>query len=369
MLWIPWCAYTPPHETLGPIDLSGEYLVYAIRTMYKLAGRKIAILGHSQGGMSMRWALRFWPDTRKMVEDIVGLAADNHGTTAVPADICRLLGCVPADWQQLSTADFIKALNSRSLTFPGISYTELYTTHDELSTPASGPGACTSCMPGASGQTANVALQSICPADLSEHVLIGTVDPVAYALGVDAITHRGPANPARISRSVCSEVLMPGVFSPASASAALGALFAAPGSLGILPGPLPNPVSGAPVLYSEPSLPCYVFATCPRSAPLHVTVTPTSATVRRQVRLAILVTVDISGVVLPVPDASVWVGNGRVLRTGNDGRTSITIAFGKAGRRRVIAAAPEYYAGTAIVRVRQRRRRISSEIRGRARTP
>jgi len=59
---------------------------------------------------------------------------------------------------------------------------------------------------------------------------------------------------------------MPGVLTPAGASGALGALLAAPGTLGIFPGPLPNPVSGAPVLYSEPPLPCYVFAGCPSSA-------------------------------------------------------------------------------------------------------
>jgi phage FluMu protein gp41 len=32
--------------------------------MYAMARRQIAIIGHSQGGMSMRWPLRFWPDTR-----------------------------------------------------------------------------------------------------------------------------------------------------------------------------------------------------------------------------------------------------------------------------------------------------------------
>src|SRR6202034_90100 len=38
-LGIPYCAYNPPEQALGPIDISGEYLVYAIRTEYALAGR------------------------------------------------------------------------------------------------------------------------------------------------------------------------------------------------------------------------------------------------------------------------------------------------------------------------------------------
>ncbi|MBO0769697.1 MAG: hypothetical protein J2O48_13520, partial [Solirubrobacterales bacterium] len=71
-LGIPWCAYHAPNSTEGDIPTSGEYLVNAIRTEYAMAGRKIDVLGHSQGGMSMRWALRFWPDTRPMVDDVVG---------------------------------------------------------------------------------------------------------------------------------------------------------------------------------------------------------------------------------------------------------------------------------------------------------
>jgi pimeloyl-ACP methyl ester carboxylesterase len=352
MLGIPWCAYTAPNETLNRIDVSGEYLAYAIRTMHRLAGRKIAIIGHSQGGMSMRWALRFWPDTRSMVEDVVGLEADNHGSTAATSSDCKFLGCVAADWQQISTSKFISALNSRTETFPGISYTELYSTHDELATPDTGPSNCTSCLSTGGGQIANVELQSICPGDLSDHVLAGTTDPVAYALGVDAITHPGPADPSRIPKSVCSQLLMPGVLTPAS-SAALSALIAGLGSLGIIPGPVPNPVSGAPVLHSEPPLPCYVFAACSPADRLRVSVTPARARVNHAVRLHILVTVDVAGVVLPVPGASVWIRGRRQLHTASDGRVSNTVAFGKAGRRRVIATDREYYAGRAMVQVRR----------------
>src|SRR5262249_42742789 len=58
----PWCTVTMPYHTEGDIQIAGEYLVYAIRTVHAMAHRRIAVMGHSQGGMSMRWALRFWPD-------------------------------------------------------------------------------------------------------------------------------------------------------------------------------------------------------------------------------------------------------------------------------------------------------------------
>lgn len=121
-LGIPWCVYNAPQHTLGDIQTSGEYLVHEIRTMYAMAGRRIAVMGHSQGGMSMRWALRFWPDTRAMVDDVIGFSGSNHGTTV--GGSCAG-GCPPADWQQASTARFIAALNSYAETFPGISYTEI----------------------------------------------------------------------------------------------------------------------------------------------------------------------------------------------------------------------------------------------------
>src|SRR4051794_2250209 len=133
----PWCDVTKPHHTLGDIQVAGEYLVYAIRTMHAMAHRRVAVLGHSQGGMSMRWALRFWPDTRPMVDDIIGMAPTNHGTTA--AGSCDA-GCVPANWQQGATSHFIAALNSRTETFRGISYTNVFTHTDEEVKPSDDAG-------------------------------------------------------------------------------------------------------------------------------------------------------------------------------------------------------------------------------------
>jgi hypothetical protein len=258
-LGIPWCAYTAPYHTLGDIPTSGEYLVYAIRTMYAMAHRKIAIMGHSQGGMSMRWALRFWPDTRAMVDDVIGFSGSNHGTTVGGPAIC-LSGCPPADWQQFAGSNFIQALNSYDETFPGISYTEIYTHTDEVVQPNNGPHPSAALFTGG-GAITNVATQQICPLDVDEHLLVGTVDPVAYALAVDALTHPGPADPARIPSSVCSLLYMPGV-NPVNVSTYLETLAGAPGLLSVAVTPLAPLTTGVQNVNSEPPLPCYVFAAC-----------------------------------------------------------------------------------------------------------
>jgi len=246
----PWCDVTVPHHTLGDIQVAGEYLVHAIRTMHKMSGRRIAVLGHSQGGMSMRWALRFWPDTRAMVDDVIGMAPTNHGTTATGQ--CGPFSCVPAVWQQAADAKFIEALNSRAETFRGISYTNTFTRTDEEVQPVTSSELRTG-----AGRITNIAVQDLCPADVYEHNLHGTVDPVTYALVMDALDHPGPAVPSRVPASVCTQQYQPGI-DPANPENYLQPVQLVPAIAAILvPG---VNVVGAPETAEEPPLRCYVFA-------------------------------------------------------------------------------------------------------------
>ncbi|MGO4257669.1 esterase/lipase family protein [Marmoricola sp. RAF53] len=257
----PWCAVTMPTQTLGDIQVSAEYLVHAIRAMHAAAGRQIAVLGHSQGGMSMRWALRFWPDTRAMVDDVIGMAGDNHGTTLLdPVCVQGLTTCAPQGWQQRSRSAFVAALNSGAETFAGVSYTEIYTRTDEVVLPSTGAKPSSALTTGA-GRITNVATQSVCPLDLDEHLTVGTIDPVTYALAQDALNHDGPADPARINRSVCLSLLMPGV-NPLALDRNLALLGGLPHVL-LVPVPFVN-LAGAPQLAAEPPVRCYALAAgCP----------------------------------------------------------------------------------------------------------
>jgi len=252
----PWCDVTMPHHTLGDIQVAGEYLVHAIRTMHKMSGRRIAVLGHSQGGMSMRWALRFWPDTRAMVDDIIGMAAPNHGSTAVGGQ-CGTFTCVPALWQQRDEATFIAALNSRTETFRGISYTNVFTETDTEVQPSDSPATASSSLRTGGGRITNVAVQQLCPRDVYEHSLNGTVDAVTYGLVMDALTHPGPAVPSRVPVAVCQQPYQPGI-DPANPETYLQpAQFVPALATIVLPG---FNLVGAPQTAEEPPLRCYVFA-------------------------------------------------------------------------------------------------------------
>jgi hypothetical protein len=205
---IPWCTVTLPENAMGDIQTAGEYVVYAIRTMAATSKRKVDILGYSQGGMVPRWALKWWPDTRALVDAYVGLDPSNHGTVdAYP--VCAA-GCAAAFWQQQSGSNFLTALNAGGETFAGISYTVVYSIEDEVVVPNE-PVASSSSLSTGGGAIANIAVQSICPTDVADHLAMGSYDPVGYALAIDAFTHAGPAVASRIPASVCLSLYQPGV--------------------------------------------------------------------------------------------------------------------------------------------------------------
>jgi hypothetical protein len=148
--------------------------------------------------------------------------------------------------------------------------------------------------------------------------------------------------------------VMPGV-NPVNIDMYLELLEAAPTLGSVVAGSTATLTTGAPVTFSQPPLECYVFATCPPSTALTIKVTPAHAVVRRRTRLHFAVTVDVDGIVSPVPGATVLFGNGRRVQTDQNGLASASIRFGKAGRRRAIASANEYFDGTATIRVARRR--------------
>ncbi len=130
--------------------------------------------------------------------------------------------------------------------------------------PNSGPNASAALHTGG-GQITNVATQDICPADTYEHLAIGTIDPVAYALAVDALTHPGPADLSRIPQSVCLQAFMPGV-NPLNVETYLQSLAGAPGLLSVAVGAAAPATTGVQNTTSEPPLACYVFASCASSS-------------------------------------------------------------------------------------------------------
>lgn len=321
------CTVELPGNAMGDVQTAAEHVVDAIRTMHRRSGQRVDVVGHSQGGMIGRWALRFWPDLRPIVDDLVGLAPSNHGTTLAPA-LCAV-ECAPAFWQQRDTAAFVAALNSGAETFAGVDYTSVFTALDEVVVPNQDATTGSSALRTGAGRRSNLLVQDLCPLHVTDHLLLGTADPVGYALTVDALTHPGPADPGRIDRAaVCAQTLAPGVD---------GTEF--PANLARLTAVVAQQVLQAPKVAREPELRCYVTATCPAPAAGATAGVP-AATARRPSRVTL-----------------------RVRRSGARGvRVAVRVAGNAAGRV-VVRIAPRGSRGRTTTRtLRVARSRTTTRV-------
>lgn len=190
----PLCIVTIPRRSMTDVQTNVEYVVHAIREAYARSGRKIAVIGHSQGAFLATYALRVWPDLARKVDDFIGYAGTyTYGTDLAPV-LCAVI-CTAAYHQLSPGSELLTAVARRPLP-KGPSYTSFSSNLDEIVVPQ--PMASHLVAPGAR----NYVLQEHCPLDVAEHLLI-TFEKPFLQLTLDALTHRGPAKLARISALRC----------------------------------------------------------------------------------------------------------------------------------------------------------------------
>jgi triacylglycerol lipase len=175
------------NRATGPIERSAEQLKAFVNQVLTATGAaKVSLVGHSQGGMMPRYYLKFLGGAAK-VDDLVGLAPSNHGTSN-PLLLTPGLGYLcPSCLQQKTGSAFLRTLNAGDETPGAVSYTNIVTRNDEVVLPYTS-GYLTG------DRTTNIRLQSKCPFDLSGHLLI-PMDGPAIRLVLDALGRPGPASP------------------------------------------------------------------------------------------------------------------------------------------------------------------------------
>ena len=176
------------NRATGPIEQSAaELRDFVDRVLAATGARRVSLVGHSQGGMMPRYYLKFLGGLGK-VDDLIGLAPSNHGTSNPGALVLDAAGVCYSCGQQATGSAFLTNLNAGDETPGDVSYTQVETTYDEVVLPytsafLSGPN------------TTNVRLQDRCPLDPVEHLSI-IYDPVALRWVENALARRGPADPA-----------------------------------------------------------------------------------------------------------------------------------------------------------------------------
>jgi triacylglycerol esterase/lipase EstA (alpha/beta hydrolase family) len=205
---LPWqgfdvCAVALPDFGRADVQVQTEYVVHAIKAVAERSGGEIDVVAYSLGALPARAAIKWWPELRGVVDDLVMVAGTNHGT--VHAHWQCATACIPSLWQLKPDSRFLAALNAGDETPGDISYTSVYSRTD-LGVQPQLPGNATSEVAGAS----NMAVQDLCAVRVVDHPQTVS-DAAVSAVVMDALTHPGPADPARIDRAVCLQVAAPGI--------------------------------------------------------------------------------------------------------------------------------------------------------------
>ncbi len=147
---------------------------------------KVSFVGHSQGGMMPRYYIKFLGGADK-VDDLVGIAPSNHGTSRAGSLGGSGAPCAACD-QQAAGSDFLRKLNAGDETPGMVSYTNITTNKDEVVVPytsgfLTGP------------RTTNIVVQDTCPDDQAEHLFL-PMSSATIQWTLNALRRPGPANPA-----------------------------------------------------------------------------------------------------------------------------------------------------------------------------
>lgn len=238
------CKVDLPEQGLVDTQRSVEYVVHGAReAVRRSGGRRVSLIGHSQGAALAVFALRVWTDLAPHVDDVVGIAgAYDNGSEAIGADCAD--GCPPPFHQFSPGSRLVSALRTHPLP-AGPSFSAIATLHDDVVTPQPRANE----LPGGT----SVQIQDVCPGrrHVQDHIFMAG-DAVMHALVLDALTHPGAVDRTRVSPDVCLEQVFAGV-DPV-------------GLLVQLPGLASAATAARPEVAAEPPVRCAITRTCPVTA-------------------------------------------------------------------------------------------------------
>ncbi len=173
-----WPFIGPRIDGIGHIEKSAEELSsFVNNVLSKTKAPKVDLVGHSQGGMMPNYYIKYLGGSSK-VNELIGLAPSNHGTTLdgittlvekfpfaaeIINGLLEFLGAPALPEQEESSAFIKKLFGSGEPLASGVRYVVIETEHDEVVTPY------THAFLSGSNVT-NILIQSQCPSDPVEHI-------------------------------------------------------------------------------------------------------------------------------------------------------------------------------------------------------
>lgn len=201
------CWINLPFQGIGDMQLSGEFVAYAVNYLASLSSiGKINIVTYSQGGSNAQWAITFWPSIRTQIINLITVSAPHKGTLLTDL-LCKYLnvigGCLPSVMQMSQKSKYTSAVNKRMMEdgeqLALVPTTSIYTFYDELVFPQVSNSNGVSYLSGAS----NIAVQEAC----GKYHLISHFgfmsDMAVYGLVYDALIHGRPTSLETFDRKYC----------------------------------------------------------------------------------------------------------------------------------------------------------------------
>jgi triacylglycerol lipase len=166
-------------------DSAATFNHYLNKVLASTGSAKVDIIGHSQGSILARYAMKFLGAGTK-VDTLVALSGVHYGSTLANIGVFfgfgDCLGIVICQ-QVAQDSDFNKSLNLPNDAIPGVHHVNITTVFDEVVLPY------TNNLMRGTGDITNVVVQDQCPLRLVGHLLLATDGTVASGID-DALAKR-----------------------------------------------------------------------------------------------------------------------------------------------------------------------------------
>jgi pimeloyl-ACP methyl ester carboxylesterase len=208
-----YCVYAPTYgESVPGIPVGGitaipqsatEIDAYLGQVLAATRATQVDLVGHSEGAFQALYGPKFVPGENSIIKRVVALAPPTHGTTFANlvtigddlagsplTDVIIAAGC-PACSELVTGSSLVNSLDTNPIAQPGIVYTIIASTHDELVTPFGTEFVSAS-------NVTNQTVQSFCPLDPVGHI------GLAYDTDVAQLVRNAldPAQPVAVTCSV-----------------------------------------------------------------------------------------------------------------------------------------------------------------------